>query len=251
MRRAASPLTGGAFGPTIPSMLPLEDDPRVRAALPNHLRDRDAVVATGGRQLGWKLGMGTSAARESLGISGPLFAALMDRGLVGSGDSLDVSDFDRPRIEPEIAVYLRADLAGDVSAEEALAAIGGFGPAIEVVDPPEPPGDVGAILEAAIFHRAVILGPPDDEVGADELRHLSTWIEKNGDPVAHTDEPTAVPGDPVELIRRLASSLAPFGERLRAGEVVITGSVVAAIPVAPGDSVSVQFDRLGEVSVRF
>lgn len=232
-------------------MTPLSEDPRVRAAMPNHLLDRDAIVATGGRQLGWKLGLGTPAAREALGTPGPLIAAITDRGLVGSGDRLDLSGFGRPVVEPEIAVHLRLDLAGEVSAEAARAAIEGFGPAIEVADVPEDRGDVQAILEGGIFHRAVVVGAPEVGIDAGELRSLSTWIECNGDVVARTEDPTALTGDPVELIRDVARFLAAFGERLRAGEVVITGSVVPPIAVAPGDTISAQFDRLGEVSISF
>jgi 2-keto-4-pentenoate hydratase len=229
----------------------LSEDPRVRAGMPNHLLDRDAIVATGGRQIGWKLGLGTPAAREALGTPGALIAAITDRGLVGSGDLLDLSGYDRPVVEPEIAVHLRADLSGEVSVEEALAAIEGFGPAIEVADVPEDRGGVQAIVEGGIFHRAVVVGPPDTDTGAAELRTLSTWIERNGDVVARTEDPTAMTGDAVELIREVARYVGAFGETLRAGEIVITGSVVPPIAVAVGDTISVQFDRLGEVSIRF
>jgi 2-keto-4-pentenoate hydratase len=43
--------------------------------------------------------------------------------------------------------------------------------------------------------------------------------------------------------------LAACGERLRAGEVVITGSVVAPVPVAPGQRVVVELGPLGGLSV--
>jgi 2-keto-4-pentenoate hydratase len=62
-------------------------------------------------------------------------------------------------------------------------------------------------------------------------------------------DPTAVLGDLVEVVRGVADALAAAGETLRAGQVVICGSVVAAFRVEPGERVRCAFSGLGDVEV--
>jgi 2-keto-4-pentenoate hydratase len=47
----------------------------------------------------------------------------------------------------------------------------------------------------------------------------------------------------------LARSLAAAGEGLRAGQVVLSGGLTAAVPVRPGDVVVASIDRLGTVEL--
>jgi 2-keto-4-pentenoate hydratase len=45
--------------------------------------------------------------------------------------------------------------------------------------------------------------------------------------------------------------LSRFDAKLETGMVIMTGSLVQAIPVAAGDSIHVEFTRLGSVRARF
>jgi 2-keto-4-pentenoate hydratase len=54
----------------------------------------------------------------------------------------------------------------------------------------------------------------------------------------------------LEVIAHIADTLAESGEALRAGDVVITGSIIPAIPVGPGQSVEFQLGASPPVSVR-
>jgi 2-keto-4-pentenoate hydratase len=53
------------------------------------------------------------------------------------------------------------------------------------------------------------------------------------------------------LLRHVADLLDAFGERLSGGEVVITGSIVPPMPVAPGDRVEYELNPLGRLSIAF
>ena len=48
----------------------------------------------------------------------------------------------------------------------------------------------------------------------------------------------------------IANKLAEIGENLRAGMVVMTGSVVAAVPVKPGDELMIEFTRIGAMRAK-
>jgi 2-keto-4-pentenoate hydratase len=59
-------------------------------------------------------------------------------------------------------------------------------------------------------------------------------------------------GEPIGLVRHVADMLAAFGERLRAGEFIITGSVVPPVFIEDKDeSVRFELAPVGSVSVRF
>src|SRR5215210_5816503 len=110
-------------------------DPRIERGLLAQLTERRRRIDGGDVSLGWKLGMGTPAAMQKLGTSAPLVGYLLEPGRVEPGDRPSIDGWQNPRLEPEIAVHLAADLDGDASRDDALAAIGGIGPAMELVDP--------------------------------------------------------------------------------------------------------------------
>jgi 2-keto-4-pentenoate hydratase len=57
-------------------------------------------------------------------------------------------------------------------------------------------------------------------------------------------------GDPLNVVAFIANKLADYGRCLRAGMIVMTGSAVDAVPVAPGSSVLAEFSRIGSVGLR-
>jgi 2-keto-4-pentenoate hydratase len=227
---------------------PMARDPRIERGLLAQLTERRRRVDAGEQPLGWKLGFGTAPAMQSLGISEPLVGYLLKSGQVETGAEVDLSGWANPRLEPEIAVHLGSALGGDPSRDEAQAAIAGLGAAIELVDPDPAEKDPEAILAGDIFQRHTILGPvvADADPGA-----VSARIARSGEEVAATGDATELTGDPIELVRHVARTLAVAGERIEAGDVVICGSVVPAIEVAPGDEVEVALEPLGTLKVRF
>ena len=137
-------------------------DPRVLAGMKAQLGVR-AANDRGGRAggSGWKAGFGAPAALEKFALPGPLVGFMLAEARVVSGDTVSIAGWTKPVAEPEIAVYLGADLADGRDRAAVVAAISGIGPAIELADLDPPPEDVTAILAGNIFHRRVILGRTD------------------------------------------------------------------------------------------
>jgi 2-keto-4-pentenoate hydratase len=212
------------------------------------MAERRRRIDAGEGPLGWKLGMGVPAAMEKLGTDAPLVGYLLEPARVQSGATVDLSGWDNPKLEPEIAVHMGSDLAGDATREQAEAAIAGLGVAIELVDLDPSQSDPEAILAADIFQRHVLLGPVQEGATASGV---SAAIARGGEEAASTDDATAATGNPVDLVLHVAATLADAGETLRAGEVVICGSVVPALDVSPGDEVEVTLDPLGSLRVSF
>jgi 2-keto-4-pentenoate hydratase len=226
-------------------MTALHDDPRVRRGMARQLELRRRLLDDGARPVGWKLGLGTAAAMAKHGTTAPLVGFLTDRGVREPGSELAIGDWDAPTAEPEIAVHVARDVPPGGQPDDVAAAIGGVGIAIELVDLGE--GDVEDILAGDIFHRHVVLGPPVSGVGLAGLRGAIVL----GDEGQYVADPLALVGDPIAALTHLASHLAAFGETVRAGEVLITGSIVPALSVAPGQRLEYRVEPLGELALQF
>jgi 2-keto-4-pentenoate hydratase len=223
-------------------------DPRIERGMLAQLTERRRRIDAGEAPLGWKLGMGVPAAMAKLGTDAPLVGYLLAPARVDDGGTVPLDGWSNPKLEPEIAVHMGADLAAGASREDAESAIAGLGVAIELVDLDPDADDPEAILAADIFQRHVLLGPVVEGARA---AGASARIAKNGDEAATSDDATDATGDPVDLVVHVANTVAAAGETLRAGEVVICGSVVPALDVAAGDSVEVAIDPLGTLRVSF
>jgi len=223
-------------------------DARIERGMLVQLTERRRRIESGEASLGWKLGMGVPAAMTKLGTDAPLVGYLLEPARVEPGATVSIEGWANPRLEPEIAVHLGADLGPGASREEAEAAIAGLGVAIELVDPDADADDPEAILAADIFQRHVLLGPVSEGASA---TGVSARALKNGDEAASAEDATEATGDPVDLVLHVATVIGAAGESLRAGEVIICGSVVPALGVASGDTVEVRLDPLGSLSVCF
>jgi 2-keto-4-pentenoate hydratase len=230
----------------------LWEDQRVVRGMRAQLGARRKQLAAGDRPLGWKVGFGAPAMLKQLDISGPLIGFLMTRGRMQSGGRVSLAGWTKPVAEPEIAVHLGRDIAAGSDRETAVAAIAGISPAIELVDVHTPPQDPERILADNIYQRHVVLGGDGPARAGVRSDGLTCRIIRRGAESARTSDPQANTGEWVEIVRHVADLLAAFGETLRAGEIIITGSVVAPLALEPGeDGLAFEVDPIGNVAVRF
>jgi 2-keto-4-pentenoate hydratase len=81
---------------------------------------------------------------------------------------------------------------------------------------------------------------------------LTCRIIRRGAEFARTTDPQANTGRWIDIVSHVANVLAAFGERLQAGEVIITGSVVPPITIEPNESsLGFALDPIGTISVNF
>jgi 2-keto-4-pentenoate hydratase len=92
-----------------------------------------------------------------------------------------------------------------------------------------------------------VVGAPVPLDGID-LRLVGVVLEHNGDVIA-TASGAASLGHPAAAVAWLVRSLASSDEGLRAGDVILSGGLTAAVPVTAGDVVVVTIDRLGSVEL--
>jgi 2-keto-4-pentenoate hydratase len=224
-------------------------DERVSRGMRTLLAERRERIGAGERPLGWKVGFGSPANLARLRLSGPLVGFLTDRGLLEDPATCALAGWTNPVVEAEIAVHFAADVLGGATDAEAAAAIDGLGPAIELADIDPSRDDPEDILAANIFHRHVILGPVSTSVHS--AGGVRGRVFRNGIETAVAEDAEALPGPLLAVVRRVADVCAEHGERLRAGDVLIAGSVVPPQPAAPGDVFRVELSPLGALQVSF
>jgi 2-keto-4-pentenoate hydratase len=209
-------------------------------------------VAEGATVRGRKLGLTSRRTQQLLGVDEPTFGVLTDDMLVDDGAELSLAELVAPRVEAELAFVLATDLAGpDVTTEDALGAIGGVLPALEVVDSrvAEWRGRIADTVADNAGAAKVVVGR-STPVGGLDLRLLGVLLSRNGSPI-DSGAGAAALGHPAAALAWLANTLAGFGEGLGGGDVVMAGALTRMVPVRPGDRFCAEFAHLGAVSVRF
>jgi 2-keto-4-pentenoate hydratase len=177
---------------------------------------------------------------------------LTQNARVTPGDTVSLAGWTKPVAEPEVAVHIGRDVAAGATPDAAAVAIAGISPAIELADVHEPATDPERILSHDIYQRHVVLAGVTPARAGGAADGLTCRIIRHGGEVARTDDPQANTGRWVDIVRHVANVLAAFGERLRAGEVIITGSVVPPIAIEPDEnSLAFALDPVGAISVNF
>lgn len=224
-------------------------DERVRRGVEAQLARRREALDGGDQPLGWKVGFGTPSAFERFGTSAPMTGYLLRSGVLAEGRAVPISGWSNPALEAEVAVHMASDLPAGGDADAARAAIGGLGPAFELVDLDPGVGEVADVLEVNIFQRAVTIGEPRAGIAPEEL---SATLHRAGEDPVEIADPQAAAGEVVAIVRHVADVLGAFGERLRAGELVITGALTPPpIPVSAGERFDYELRPLGRMSIAF
>jgi 2-keto-4-pentenoate hydratase len=230
------------------------DDPRIARGMTAQFRLRGERLAAGEKPLGWKLAFGGPAAMERLRTNAPLVGFLLQSALLPSGSMLSISDWKKPAAEPEIAVHLGKDLPANSDRETAMSVISGLLPTIELADVDHPSEDVEGTLARNIYQRHVILGCQEPSRPGGSLDGLTCRVRRNGSEIAHAADPQSVQsltGELIDNVRRVANLLGAFGESLRAGQIIITGSIIPPLWVNPGEQIIFELAPVGSISVRF
>jgi 2-keto-4-pentenoate hydratase len=228
------------------------DHPLIKKGMPAQLTTRRARIAAGEKPLGWKVGLGAPATMQKMGLAAPIVGFLMQRALLLSGSTVSLKGWLRPVAEPEICVRMASDLGPGATADTAMAAIKEIFPAIELadLDPVPTPDNLDVVLEGNIFQRHVILCGNTRPGGA--TSGLTSRLIRRGKEAAATTDPEALTGKLGDIVAHVANTLAAYGEKLAAGDVIITGSITPPIMIEADETeLAHALDPIGEVSVSF
>lgn len=201
--------------------------------------------------VGAKLGLTSAAKQRQMKVDEPLYGWLTSDMQIDTGAVLECARFIQPRCEPEVAFLLSADLCGaSTSAAQVLAATELIFPAVDVLDS-RFAGYAFTLTDVIADNSssaAFMLGGQGVRPDGFDLRLTGCAFYKNGLLIA-TASGAAVLGHPASAVAWLVRKLAARGEGLRAGQIVLSGSMTEAVAVAPGDVITARLDRLGTVEI--
>lgn len=211
-----------------------------------------------GRHLaGHKIGLTSKAMRDLVHIHEPDYGRIFYEDCFLSGAEVPCDRFIYPRIEAELLFKLKEDLAGpDITEDDVVQATQYFLPAFEIIDNRY---DIeGQLISDSIADNAangayVVADTPlyfGEQFRNRDLPLQGINLERNGRQI-DTSTCAAVMGNPTRAVAWLANKMFALGEPLRAGELVLSGSIIAAVDVHKGDYFRCDYGSMGYVSVHF
>lgn len=208
----------------------------------------------GERVIGKKIGVTSKAVQDMLGVDRPDFGFLTDRMQVEDGSAVPIAgNLIAPRAEAEIAFILKEDLVGPgISDEDVLAATDSVCACFEIVDSRIENWNIQIVdtiadnASCGIF----VLGHDRVDPRTLDLPQLRCEVFKNGMPISY-GYGSAVQGSPLIAVAWLANTLGAYGVPLKAGEIILSGSLVPLEPAVPGDEFITRIDGLGEARISF
>jgi 2-keto-4-pentenoate hydratase len=209
---------------------------------------------SGRRRIGRKIGLTSPAVQQQMHVDTPDFGVLFADMAYGDSQPIPFGELLQPRVEAEVAFVLGDDLPdGDVTPAELLRAVDFVVPAIEVVDSRIADWDISifdTVADNASSGVFVTGGSPRSLRDIDDLRAVEMTLTV-GEEVVSSGTGAACLGHPVNAVVWLANAVAARGEPLRAGELVLSGSLGQLVPVEPGLTYEARISGLGSVRACF
>lgn len=215
-------------------------------------------IAAGRTVRGHKIGLTSRAMQISSQIDEPDYGTLLDDMFFGPGD-IPTQRFIAPRVEVELAFVLKKKLEGDkVTVDDVLDATDYVTPAIEIIDARIEQFDRHTKVMRKVFdtisdnaaNAGIVLGGNRVAPRSVDLPWCGAILRQNG-AVEETGLAAGVQGHPAVGVAWLVHKLAPWGECLEAGEVVLAGSFTRPVAARVGDVFDADYGPLGRFEFRF
>lgn len=214
--------------------------------------------------VGRKIGFTNPAMWAHYGVTQPLWAPLYQttvRFVDESEIDCTLAEFAEPKIEPELVLHFNRTPPVTNDPEAVLACVDWVAHAFEIVQSHYPRWNFSAadVVADDVLHGTLLVGRPCSirDLGADlpeKLRNFTVSLYAQGT-LKETGEGRNVLGCPATAVAHLQQVLQHQAESrtLQAGELVTTGTITAAHPVAPGEVWETRIDGLNVpgLKVRF
>ena len=210
-------------------------------------------VAAGETIVGKKIGATSKPVQDFLGVYQPDFGMLTSGMVYREGDTIDLSTLIQPKAEAELAFVLKADLKGPgITAMDVICATDYVLPCFEIVDSRITAWNIK--IQDTVADNAscgvYVLGKTKGDPRRLDITLAGMVLEKNGE-LFSTGVGAAVQGSPANAVAWLANTLGELGIPFKAGEVILSGSQSALVPVADGDELVCTVGGLGSCRVKF
>ncbi len=215
--------------------------------------NRRRKEARGTKIVGMKMGLTSMAKMRQMGVDKPCYGYLADYFSVPDGGEIKISELIHPKVEAEVAFVTKKELSGPgCHIGDVLSATDFIMPAVEIIDSryKDFKFDIKSVQADNSSSARFVTGGRMRPVSELDLKTLGVVMEINGE-VVDLGAGAAILGHPAAAIAHLANMLAERGEVIPAGTFIMAGAITAATAVKPGDNVTVRYQDLGTLSMRF
>ena len=213
-------------------------------------------LSRGWKAVGRKIGFTNRTLWERYGVREPMWGTVYDRTLVLAKEdlaSVGLAGLVQPRIEPEICFKLRSS-PSSLEQEDLISCIEWMAHACEIVQCRHPDWKVTSADCTADngLHGRLVLGAPLAPKDLDRLPQAEARLFK-GDRLVDQGTGANVLGGPLTSLRYLVELLAkqPESPPLAAGEIITTGTLTDAHPVAAGETWRTEVSGFPGLRIRF
>lgn len=204
--------------------------------------------------VGKKIGVTSKVVQEMLGVHQPDFGYLTNvMEVPNKGEAKIEGELIAPKAEAEIGFKLKKDLVGPgVTEQDVLDATDYIMPCFEIVDSRIQDWKIKIQDTVADNASCGVFTLGDEKVDPRDvdLPNLKVKVYKNGEFLSE-GLGSAVQGDPLTAVAWLANTLGEYGIPFKAGEVILSGSLVPLEPVVAGDEMHMELEGVGTCSVKF
>lgn len=202
--------------------------------------------------VGKKIGVTLKPVHDMLGVFQPDFGFLTD-AMIAEDGKVHMDCHIAPMAEAEIAFKLKKDLKGPgVTAEDVLDATEYVSPCFEIVDSriKDWKITIGDTVADNASCGVFVLGTEKVDPNSLNMADLEVIVEKNGSEISR-GVGLSVQGAPENAVAWLANTLGAYDIPFKAGEVILSGSLVSLHPVVKGDKMTMSIAGLGRCEVEF
>lgn len=211
-----------------------------------------ARIAAGAKIVGRKIGLTSRAMQRASKLTEPDYGVILEDALCYDGARIKAGTFIKPRLEVELAFVMGEDLFGaGCQVHDVMRATEFVQPALEIIDyrTEVPRQIVDTIADNAAFGAIVLGGRPIRPFDTD-VRWIGATLSQNGT-IEESGVSAAVMGHPAAGIAWLVNKLAPLGDGLKKGDIVLGGSFTRPVDIAGGDVIFADYGPLGSIGISF
>jgi 2-oxopent-4-enoate/cis-2-oxohex-4-enoate hydratase len=210
-------------------------------------------IAEGEAVVGKKIGITAKVVMKMLGVDQPDFGHLMSGMEFQESQILPFNKFCQPKGEGEIAFLLKKDLTGPgITRDQIIEATECVMPAFEIVD--SRIQDWNIKIQDTIADNAsagaFVIGSSRTSLKGLDLATCGMVLKKNGE-IIGTGNGAATLDHPLNAVGWLANTLGSLGMSLKAGEIILSGSLSVMFPIQSGDSLEMEIEGVGKTMCHF
>lgn len=213
------------------------------AVLQQHL---DAGKTVGG----WKVGLTSEASRTKLGADERPFGFVLGERTLGTAAQVDSSTISSLSVETEMCFTIGSDVDNiNIGPDEILRHVSEVSAGFELNEarPGSVRPDFFAMVTDCLTNWGIVCGEGVAPASAATLSATEITMERNGEQIFAGVSSDYVDDHTISLCR-LVEQLGRHGQRLRAGQKIITGAF-ARFPTEPGDHWRATYANIGDVEI--